>query len=528
MKTGAVFNHSTLLKLGEFILITLIFSLAYTQEPIYNSPETADGNQNTKFFQGLARAGWGLLDQDWLASTIDPLPAFTFLVEFSYKYIHPAYGFYLYYAILMGIYVFSLLSIVSYVFKIKKNKYKYLLYLAIFLFIHTVNIEIFEFDTAWHLHAGVAQQYILGPVFQPCNFGVFLLLSIVSFLYDNDRPFWAVISLAIAATFHPTYLPSITVLTLSYMFCIWQEEKNFKKAFFVGLLSFILVLPVFCYMYFNFQATSPELKAQATDIIVNFRIPHHSLTEVWLAKGRAQVQTIIVIIALYLVRKTKLFTILVIPFLVALSLTIAQIYIENNTIAFIAPWRISVFLVPIATSVIIASLVSWIWRKWAEKKTKIKQIVLVISLAIVTVLVILGTNKQIALFQYYDNSTPMLNFVRQTRQPEYTYLVPPDYKRLQKFRLYTGAPIFINKKSHPYKDTEVIEWYKRVQLALQIYSNTPNSCPLLENLATNEGVTHVVMELNKYVFGCNYLLQEVYRDKKYGVYRIQLDEIAQQ
>ena len=509
MKNSTIRNN--FLAVIKFLAIAAVFSLTYTQEPIYNSPEDADGNQNTKYLLGLAKGGYGFLNEDWLANTVDPLPAFSFLVEFTYKYIDHEYAFYIYYGLLMGVYVYSLLGIVNSVYNIKESRTKYLLYLALFIGVHTVNLEIGSFDTAWHLHSGVAQQYILGSVFQPSSFGVFILLSIWLFLYE--QAFWAVVALVIAATFHPAYIFSVAVLTLSYIFSLIR--KNAYKSLLVGGVSFLLILPVLSYTYFTFQATTPELKAQATDIIVNFRIPYHSIPDVWLTRGRAQIQALVVIVALYLIKQTKLAKVLLIPFLTAFYLTVFHSIIDNNTLAFIAPWRLSVFLVPISTSIIIASLTTSILALC--KHRLINQLLTGVSLAILCTLFIWGIDQQIALFQYRGESTPVLNFVKQNKQSGETYLVPPNSQELQKFRLYTGVPIYTNKKSHPYKDTEVIEWYNRLTLSTQIYEQK-NSCQLLQKLATKDNITHVVVETDK-DFQCEFL-GERYKDNKYIVYKI--------
>ncbi|MEM7769660.1 MAG: hypothetical protein AAF327_04020, partial [Cyanobacteria bacterium P01_A01_bin.37] len=337
--------------IAQFVIVSLLFGIAYTQDPIYYSSE----NQNTKYLQGLANADYGFLADDWTANTIDPLPVFTALVQWTYQFIHPEYGFYLFYFLIFGAYVYSLIAIVSEVFPIRPYQTRVLLYFALLLLFHTLDVEIFDFELDEHLHYGVAEQFILGPVFQPCNFGIFLLISIYAFL--KDRSYWAVACLAIAGSIHPAYFPSVAALTLSYMGILALQERHWLKSMLVGIVSGILIFPVFAYMYFTFQDTTPELTQQAASIIVNQRIPHHSIPALWLEDGQAYVQTLLVAIALYCVRQTRLFYILIGPFLAAVLLTLVQVFINNDFLAFIAPWRISVFLVPVATSIILAQLV---------------------------------------------------------------------------------------------------------------------------------------------------------------------------
>lgn len=502
-------NSSTI----TFLLLATVFVLAYTQEPIYNPPENADGNQNTKFLYGLAKAGYGFLYQDWTANTRDPLPAFTFLIELTYKYIHHEYVFYLYYGLIMGLYIYSLFGIVNYVYKLEYSNTKTLLYFAFFIGIHTVHLQFGTFDTAWHLHSGVAQQYILGPVLQPCTFGVFILLSIWLALYK--RYYWAVVASAIAATFHPAYIFSAAVFTLSYVLFVLQESK---KAIAIGFLSGLLLSPIFIYMYLSFPATTAAIKKQAMDIIVNFRISHHSIPEVWLSTGTSHLQSLVAIVGLYLVRQTSLFKILLIPFIAAFYLTILQVVLDNNLIGFIAPWRLSVFLVPISTAIIIGAVISSI-SKLGKNRAIVNRLLLGVSLVIITALTVQGLNQQIALFQYQGESTPMLNFVKVNQRAGNTYLIPPDSQQLQKFRLYTGVPIFANKKTHPYKDTEVIEWYSRVKRANQVYGKEGDRCQLLQQLDTDYDITHVVAEIENQ-FLCSFLTT-FYQDRKYVIYEVQ-------
>ena len=510
--------YEKLKAIAQFLFLGVIFGIAYTQDPIYNSPE----NQNTKYLHGLAQAGHGFLNEDWLAGTLDPLPAFTALVQFTYTFLHHEYAFYVYYILIFGLYVYSLKGIVSSVYPIEHHRTRTLLFLVFFFFIHLVHIEIGNFDTGWHLHSGVAQQYILGPVFQPANFGAFLLLSI--HLYLKHHPFWAVGMLAIAVTMHPAYFPSIAVLAFTYVVLLWWNEcrtlrRSILRPLGVGALAVLLALPVYLYMTLAFQDTAPELAQQATDIIVNQRIPHHSIPDVWLAKGRAYYQTAVVAIAIWLIRKHKLAFILFVPFGIAVTLTMLQMQIDNDTLAFIAPWRISVFLVPIGTSLILAHVATSLSRGLPQGR-RAQSLTRGICVGIIAILVVAGTMDQVDKFRNQDITIPMLNAVREMRQSGDVYLVPPAVNKLRKFRLYTGAAIFINRKSHPYKDTEVIAWNDRLNLAREFYATeAPRpQCRLLKRTLVKEyGVTHVVMEAAQRKRPCQGFT-EVYHDQNYSVY----------
>lgn len=498
---------------GHFVLLACLFGIAHTQAPLYKSA----GNHNTKFLHGLAAAGHGFLSEDWMANTLNPLPVFSYLVKTGYQYVHSEYIFYICYLLIFGIYLSSTIRIVDSIYKIKKTKLKYLVYLTAFIFIHTVNIEIFDFDTAWHLHSGVAGQYILDLEFQPASFGALILLSICHFL--DRKLFLSIFFLCLAATIHPAYLLSAAVLTFCYMFQTLIEEKNPGKAILLGGWAFVLVLPTLLYTSLTFSATSPEIWQQANDLITQVRIPHHSIPQVWLADGTAYLQALVVVGAIYAVRDTKLFALLCFPFLSAVVLTGVQVLFHNNTFAFIAPWRLSVFLVPLSTYLILGGLVDGLFRRYCDRINTHQTLIARLSLATLSLLVSIGAVNQVGMFLHQDRTIPMMNFIKQTRQAGEVYLVPPDSRQIRKFRLYTGAPIFINHKSHPYKDVEVLEWDKRLQLARQFYEDTDNRCQLLQTLSIRYGITHTVLEQPKIDTNCE-IWERLYSDEHYMVYRI--------
>ena len=99
---------------------------------------------------------------------------------------------------------------------------------------------------------------------------------------------------------------------------------------------------------------------------------------------------------------------------------------------------------------------------------------------------------------YHTNRAeiPLLEFVKTRRKPGDLYLLPVNVPKLgnaprgaaatdftppprggthliavdlQSFRLYTGAAIFVDFKSVPYQDEEVLEWHRRVMWAHGLY-----------------------------------------------------------
>ncbi|NEP73355.1 MAG: hypothetical protein F6K25_19590 [Okeania sp. SIO2G4] len=496
--------------IAQIFILGLIFGISYTQDPLYTS------NQHTKFLQGLAKADLGYLNQDWLANRLDPLPAFTFLVQITYTYFHENF-FYFYYILIFGIYIYSMLGIASVIFKINTSRLKLLIYFLLLLTIHCLQIRIFDFKTHVHLHYGLAEQYILGGYFQPCTFGVLIIFSIYAFL--RKKPFLAVLALGIAATFHPTYFPSAALLTLAYLILTYKNENNLKKSLLIAVVSFISVLPVVSYMTITFRPTSPELFQISESLLVN-RIPHHSFPDIWLTEPAAPIQILVVVIALYLLRKTRLFFILFLPFATATILTIIQIISVSNTLAFLTPWRVSAFLVPISTCMISAYIVAVIFDRYYPQIMKYKKTLEIGSLVGIYLFILSGVGIQLEKLTINQKDTPIImEYVKENKQAGDIYLVPYASGKFVDFRIATGAPILINLKSHPYKDTEVIEWHNRLLMAQQFYDNFAIAkCQALQNLIDKYQITHIIIK-NDDSIQCSGV-ERTYIDNLYKMYQI--------
>ncbi len=160
------------------------------------------------------------LGEDWLANTADPTPIFSLLVAATLRLFNSEALFFVYYAMLMGIYFFSLFGIISQIFHLRSRRLTTGLLITAIIVLHSTVFRyllqrLFGGDWPYLFEGGVAGQRLLGPVFQPSSFGVFLLLSV--YLYLTDKKSLAVLSAALAATFHPTYLLSAAALTLAYL-----------------------------------------------------------------------------------------------------------------------------------------------------------------------------------------------------------------------------------------------------------------------------------------------------------------------
>jgi hypothetical protein len=497
------------------LLLTILFGIAYTQSPLYTS------NQNQYFLHGFADAGYGYLKNDWLASTTETTPIFRVLVASTLHLFQNSVIFYFYYVGLMGIYLFSILGIVTFVIDINRSRTIYLLFVAILLTIHSAAFRFLLSQTIgdnWKyiLEDGLADQRLLGSVFQPSSFGVFLLLSIYLFL--KERPGWAVFFAVLAATIHPTYLLGAAALVLSFMAITYKEEESLRKPLLLGIFAIILVLPILTFSYINFAGTPAETSSRAQDILVNFRIPHHAKFEWWL-DATALVKIAIILWAIYLIRKSSLYLILLIPFSIAAVLTIIQITSDSNTLALIFPWRISTFLVPLSTSIILAKILNNISRRYPKPFDKHKNLINFFSVLLITSIVLIGAvrfyldyNRKLSAVE-----NKMMAHVAATHSPDDIYFVP---KKMQDFRLATGSPVYIEFKSIPYRDTDVLEWYDRIQNVERFYKN--KDCSVIYGLLEDGNATRVVIPVDNDAPNCERLLP-IYQDDFYAIYKLDTD-----
>lgn len=502
-------------QMGWSLLAALAFGLAYGQYPLYYS------NQNVYFLHGLANAGRGFLAQDWLTQTPDVYPVFSIQVELTARFL-PEPVFYLYYLVILGIYVLSVLGIAAVVYSIDRSRTLCVAYLALVTALHSALLGsalsgLAGINLGAYLLPGLAQQYILGPALQPSTFNVFLLLSIYAAL--RGRPFWAVLFSSVAVIVHSVYV-SAAALTLAYVLSAWREERNMRKALALAAFATALSLPILGYVYLTFQPTSPAIWSQAQHIMADYRQPHHAQPGRWL-DGIAVLQIMVIVLALFLVRrKGRIFTIMLISFVVATALTVAQVITGSVELALLFPWRISVFLFPLSVCLLVAGGLSAGYRllesRLAARERAVQRLFMVVILVLVLAGLLIVGQRFIEAHQ--SVSAPLLDFVTTTRQPGDLYLVPP--RELENFRLSTGVPILVDWKTIPYRDADVLEWYNRLRLADGFYAaRGAAACAALQDIVSQYGVTHVVVASNRANLSCA-MLGEVYRDGYFTVYKI--------
>jgi hypothetical protein len=282
-------------------------------------------------------------------------------------------------------------------------------------------------------------------------------------------------------------------------------------------------------VYTSFVGSSPEATARAHDILVSYRIPHHALVSQWFDATmlvKLGLIVIAVILAFRLGRSKsnlaagqparRLGWVLMVTSLVAIILTLVQLMTRSNALALLFPWRISVLVVPVSTTLLLAFLVQRLGRWLEARAPHLKRTVSLLSTIALFVAVLVGSIRFVLDLQRRAAAPEwqIETFVYAHKTREDHYLTPV---KMQDFRLETGAPAFVDFKSIPYKDTDVLEWYRRVRLADRFYDK--GDCALLETLVRDEGITHMVIEADRIHPGCRGV-KAIYKDTQYILWEI--------
>jgi hypothetical protein len=479
------------------VVAALLFAGAYTQSRLFSF------NQNTYFVHGLAAGGFGHLESDWLANQTDPTPAFSALVTL----IHAHGRHWMFYAVhgaLCAIYVLSLYAIARRASAGDRDTPAewVLLFFASMVFLHVYSVA----GGAHRLGApgallplaqkvdgvrrllteGVATQFILGPILQPSAFGVLLVASIA--LFTHEREVAAIFCAASAGVMAPTYVWHAALLTVAYG-VVAVSEGRARKAVAMGGLALVLVVPVVAYTVIAFAPTNPSVYSQAQALLVEARIPHHAKVSEWLGVA-VWLQLGVILLGLASSRRcSRLFAVLTLSAAGCALLTILQISTGNLSLALLFPWRVTAWLVPVSTAIVMAR----IWAKAARllrgaPRTgvaflSIGFLILAFAGGVLKTLVSAGRNR------YLES---VIAYAKAHGSADDTYLIPLNF---EDFRLAAGVPVFVDWKSHPYRDSELLEWYERVRLARAFYeaNDAAGARAALDEIEKRAHITHVVV-----------------------------------
>jgi hypothetical protein len=289
------------------------------------------------------------------------------------------------------------------------------------------------------------------------------------------------------------------------LYLIWREQRSLRQVIVYGLLALGLVAPAIGYLLSSFIPPS----GAAQQILVEFRLPAHTDPNLWI-DITTLVKLGLVGLALAAARKTSLFPILLFSLVIGLGLSLLQFVLDSPGLALLFPWRVSTYLVPLASAILLATLIQRL-VKTIPVWTSYVGIVSLAALGMISFGLKLQEQRELA-------SKPVLEHVQATAGDGDLFLIPP---KMQDFRLDSLAPAFADFKSIPYRSDEVLEWHQRNRMLDWFYRDTlaDIDCDLVARFRDEYGVTHVLLGPLQMGLECANLTA-LYDDGSYALMKI--------
>jgi hypothetical protein len=491
----------------------ILFGLAYSQAPLFVQ------NQNTKFISGLALVGYRDVAADWMASITDPFPLFSHLLKWQYDLLGLYTGVHLSFLLVLGLFGVSGVLLAKTLFtQDEESRRPILMFSLLWLFVNTVGIR-----SLWPgiSPEGLASQYLIRNYYQPCCLGVLLLIGIVA--YTSGRSLSAALCFVLAPLFHPSYLISSLLIATAVVLLPANRLIGVapgKRLLFISIVAIALTI----YAVWNMKTLTsgdPLIREKAHRILAEVRIHQHAVPSDWRLD-----KTIMFFVtgfaAVWFGRKQFLGQLLLVMLLVVAATVLWAVIDYNPTFAVIAPWRVSVFLVPISWIILLTAAAKFLTQtsRWNTQFStdSLRRGIIIFG--------IVGSFAGVAVtvFSYQDKTKEdyysISRFLEGYHKSGNQYLIPLDQKSI---RLEAGVPVYATWRSHPTKDSEFLEWYKRTEIASSIYDKPQEQGQAqLTALIETRSVTHVVWPASKGVFPYSRMGQQVYKDSNFSLWDLSL------
>lgn len=324
---------------------------------IYPMQGLFSGNQNIYFLWGMADMLPTAFAADPLLNSPDPYPFFSWLISIFPARFSGVWTSILY-VLLNSVYSFSLFGIANEVADIYRYKSRLFSFAALFLFLHSVPVWgtyfnlISGIDLRWVWDSGIAEQGVLRGYLQPSVFGVFLLLS---FYFATRKNFTAaILAIAPAAAIHANYLLIGGILTVMYLI----QARFEKKTVLVSVALMVSVLPYSIYLLKNFLLLDEATKTAIEQaVLAGYKSNLHINPSNWI-NPKFFIQLTVLILGIFVIWKTRFRNLFLGIFTVAAVLTVLAYAANSTTLISLNPWRLSILLIPTATTAILSKLVS--------------------------------------------------------------------------------------------------------------------------------------------------------------------------
>ncbi len=447
-------------KVGIVVCLLLSAGLTYTF-PFYS-------NQNQYLFFVVQKTNRRLL-ADPLSSTADPYPIFTSIANAifnlgSYRGLQVAAFICTFFAI-FGIYTFACLinpsrsRVVPIVSTIMVGS-------SLVALPHIERISFF---------AGLGTQAVINKpgFFQPSQAGSLLFIAFPLLFHAlkikapiRSSTFLAPVSLMVLASIlHPTYLIACSIAVGAALVADLFSGlgliriKQYLLIFASALVASVATNPSLFSSFGGGVVSDSDGQSQALYRFAFERIPHHTLWSHWPLTTELRLigLTVIGIWAISRLPNGKwLATWFGSVFTVSMTCVFIVYVTKLSWLALLFPWRISVIFIPlicVATAVVIS-----VWlRDVLIKIVGPTKIVLPMAIFVSLVIAIFGTSQTLQSKSpiVTDPATQLVD----SAMPIGLGLIPLENENL---RLNAGYPIYVDRKSPPYKGKDLVNWWTRI------------------------------------------------------------------
>jgi hypothetical protein len=439
-------------------------------------------NQNTYLLQAVGPSLSPLRD-DWLLHTTDAHPVFTAVAGLASGRVgFAAESFVLMLAAFTGLYLVAstLLRTASRTVRTAVPSLAVLLLSAACYLIPHILVP----AQSWaHPFRGFGGQFLMSipSMFQASDCGTLMLLSSGIAVWATTsrlrRLLWVMAAgLAVSTcALHPTYLAPLAVALLGFAVADLASQRTIRRFGWytgTGLAAVIVVV-----------ATNPVVRVSLTHdpgdpqrYLAFERIPHHTLISHWSVQD-AFLAVVVLVGAGLTVRLTRAWwagIVLTVCLIMAVGTALTVEITRTVTLAMMFPWRITVFLVPVATLTVIV----WLLRLIAERVGQVK-IQFIVAACLMPVC--LGVGTYLTLTAPDPMSERAVHALR-AAGPSGVGLIPPE---LGNVRLNTPAAVYVDWKSHPYAPADLAEWQRRIAMVKLAETDDGMFCRLVqqENIA---------------------------------------------
>jgi hypothetical protein len=323
---------------------------------------------------------------------------------------------------------------------------------------------------------------------EPTSFSMLIFTALALIPYKRWR--WSAALLGIAGLFHASFLIHSGVLAWLIALHLWISGDRREAIWIAGIYT-ACVLPLVIYILT--QMTDPQT-ATANLIIATERVPHHTQPTRWWDITDWWHLGIILVSGVLLLWKDH--GLLRWAFLLTTTYVFLGIggvvWTKNASLAILIPWRASGYLYNTAQLVFLTaglSLLFSLLKHWPQAATLI---LTAIPLALLLWGAVDNGIYTVLAEEYQDTTTqeeyPFMQLIEDQTPEDAILLIP---LREGDYRLGAKRSVYVDWKSHPYRGSEVLEWWNRVSFVEAFYSLTGSD---RQQACQTAGVDYYVLE----------------------------------